>query len=276
MSFLIENKIKTLRYLLVWALYVFFHAFSLCWLLDVPCWMLWVDAMVHAALFAAFGILLWNVLLYGNYDKIPILQKVMNYSALALIVVGLWICFGYGFNYLCLGKEAVKFFLPVLPLYAFLGLLLFLINILYFQNKISEIKQFESKLDEVDSVSIEDTQENLLAVEPEILERIAVKLGHKIHVILVPDIIYLQADGDYVTIHTSNGKYLKEQTMKYFQENLPQSQFVRVHRSYVVNIESISRIEQYEKQNQLLTLKNGDKIKASIAGYKLLKSRLGL
>ena len=65
--------------------------------------------------------------------------------------------------------------------------------------------------------------------ENEILERIAVRIGQKIHVILIPDIIYIQADGDYVQIITGNGKYIKEETMKYFETKLPKAQFIRIH-----------------------------------------------
>jgi len=110
----------------------------------------------------------------------------------------------------------------------------------------------------------------------EMLERIAVKSGTKIHVVLIPEIFYLQADGDYVQIFTAQGKYLKEQTMKYFEEHLPENQFVRVHRSVIVNVEMISRIELYEKQAQLLTLKNGQQIKTSPGGYKALRAVLNL
>ena len=274
MNFYIENRIKTVQYSLVWLLYAFFQTLALHWLIDLPFWMVVVDAFVHALLFGVFGILLWNVLLYGNYDKIPLLQRMVNYSALAFLAVGLWLALGYGFDYICFGEEDAQHFIPLLPLYGFLGILLFLLNLSYFQRKISERKQTEDELEPepVLQPPIENSDES----EPELLERVAVKSGHKIHVILVPDIIYLQADGDYVWVHTADGKFLKEQTMKYFQENMPQMQFVRVHRSYIVNVEAISRIEQYEKQNQLLTLKNGDKIKVSIAGYKLLKTRLGL
>ncbi|OJV74921.1 MAG: hypothetical protein BGO34_07925 [Bacteroidia bacterium 44-10] len=64
--------------------------------------------------------------------------------------------------------------------------------------------------------------------------------------------------------------------MKYFETGLPSMQFVRVHRSYIVNVEKILRIEMYEKQNQMLTLKNGDKIRASVTGYKALRTVLNL
>jgi DNA-binding LytR/AlgR family response regulator len=93
---------------------------------------------------------------------------------------------------------------------------------------------------------------------------------------MIPEILYLQADGDYVQIHTINGKYLKEQTMKYFELHLPAGQFVRVHRSTIVNVEMISRIELYEKQSQQLTLKNGQQVKTSPSGYKALRAALNL
>jgi DNA-binding LytR/AlgR family response regulator len=75
-------------------------------------------------------------------------------------------------------------------------------------------------------------------------------------------------------IISSNGKYLKEQTMKYFESHLPKSLFIRVHRSYIVNIEYISAIESYGKQNQQVLLKNGEWLKVSLAGYKALKVAL--
>jgi len=92
----------------------------------------------------------------------------------------------------------------------------------------------------------------------------------------VSDILYLQAEGDYVMIHTAEGKYLKEQTMKYFEENLPAERFVRIHRSCIVHADCISKIELYEKQNYRITLKSGQQLKASSTGYKQLKAALKL
>jgi DNA-binding LytR/AlgR family response regulator len=151
----------------------------------------------------------------------------------------------------------------------------YIIVILFSINKISESKLIKNTDNTDKSENNEQNSKPKPVENVETLERIAVKSGQKIHVIIVSDILYLQAEGDYVQIFTNDGKYLKEQTMKYFENNLP-SQFVRVHRSYIINIETISRIELYEKQNQQLTLKNGHKIKISIAGYKLLKLRLNL
>jgi len=127
-----------------------------------------------------------------------------------------------------------------------------------------------------DPIQIQEEIAQQKISEVELLERIAVKSGSKIHVVLIPEILYLQAIGDYVQIFTNQGRYLKEQTMKYFEEHLPENQFVRVHRSVIVNVEMISRIELCEKQNQLLSLKNGQQIKTSSAGYKALRAVLNL
>ena len=112
--------------------------------------------------------------------------------------------------------------------------------------------------------------------KPEMLERIAVKTGSKIHVIPIDDIFFLEAEGDYVMIHTKDGKHLKEKTMKYFETHLEPSQFVRIHRSFIVNVNEILRIELYDKENYSVLLKNTTSLKASSSGYKLLKQVLNL
>jgi len=110
----------------------------------------------------------------------------------------------------------------------------------------------------------------------EYLERIAVRKAGNIEVIPVGEVIYLEADGDYVVLHTANGKFMKEKTMKYFEQHLPTSAFVRIHRSYIVNVEKIQRLELYEKDSYLVALKNGEKLRSSDAGQKLLRQRLNL
>jgi len=77
-------------------------------------------------------------------------------------------------------------------------------------------------------------------------------------------------------IYTNDSKYLKEQTMKYFESHLSNDIFVRIHRSYIVNVHAISNVQLYEKQQYIITLRSGLVIKASAAGYKLLKQRLQL
>ena len=115
-----------------------------------------------------------------------------------------------------------------------------------------------------------------LESNPEYLQRIAVKSRHKVSVIPVDDIIFLEAEGDYVMIHTAESKHLKEKTMKYFETHLDPERFIRVHRSSIVNADFIHRLELYDKESYMVILKNNLKVKASSNGYKLLKEKLHL
>lgn len=115
-----------------------------------------------------------------------------------------------------------------------------------------------------------------LFIEEQFLERVVVKTGIKIKIIPVDQIIYLQSDDDYVRIHTVEGSFLKKDTMATFEKRLIPSQFVRIHRSFIVQIDYLDRIEAYEKESYLAILKSGDKLSVSKAGYARLKQILGL
>jgi len=107
-------------------------------------------------------------------------------------------------------------------------------------------------------------------------ERVVVKTGTKIKIIPVNDILFLAADDDYVKIHTPEGSFLKNKTMAYFEKLLGEEDFVRVHRSYIVRINEITRIDPYEKESHLAILKSGEKIPVSKTGYPKLRQVLGL
>lgn len=106
--------------------------------------------------------------------------------------------------------------------------------------------------------------------------RVVVKLAGKIRIIPIDDIHYLEAADDYVKIHTKDGSFLKNKTMGHFETVLNKNQFVRTHRSYMINISEITRIDPYEKDNHLAILKSGGRIPVSKTGYVKLKSVLGL
>lgn len=110
----------------------------------------------------------------------------------------------------------------------------------------------------------------------ESIDRISVKTGSKVEVIQTKDIMFLQSNGDYVSIYSKDKVYLKEQTMKYFEENLNSKQFVRIHRTYIVNIDFIDSISSYKKSQFIITLKNNYELKASLSGYKILKETLSI
>ena len=103
-----------------------------------------------------------------------------------------------------------------------------------------------------------------------------VKTAGKIKIIPIPDILYLEAADDYVKLHTKDGSYLKNKTMGFFESTLPQDQFVRTHRSYILNVQEITRIDPYEKENHLAILRSGARLPVSKAGYGKLKEVLGL
>jgi two-component system, LytTR family, response regulator len=103
------------------------------------------------------------------------------------------------------------------------------------------------------------------------LERIVVKTGTKIRIIPLDKIIYLEAQDDYIMVYTDEGKHLKQGTMKYYEDHLDESRFIRVHRSYIVRIDQVTQLEPYGKDSYVLKLKNGTALKVSRNGLKNLK-----
>lgn len=107
------------------------------------------------------------------------------------------------------------------------------------------------------------------------LTRVVVRKNNAINIIPVEAIRYIEAQDDYVMVYFTGGKALKQQRMKFFEESLSPSEFARIHRSYIVRIAEIAKIEPYGKENYLAILKSGDKLPVSRYGYKHLKEELG-
>jgi two-component system LytT family response regulator len=112
--------------------------------------------------------------------------------------------------------------------------------------------------------------------QPEQSQRVVVKTGSKIRIIPVHDILYFEADDDYIRIHTADGSFLKKKTMQYFEQTLNSSQFVRVHRSYIIQVAYLTRIDQENGEHHTAILKNGAKVPLSRTGYPKLKEVLGM
>jgi two-component system, LytTR family, response regulator len=111
-------------------------------------------------------------------------------------------------------------------------------------------------------------------MRPSPLERILVKDGSKVHVIPVDKIDYIEAQDDYVAIKSDGKTHLKQERMAELERELDTSKFVRVHRSYILNLERIARIELYAKDSRMAILKDGTKLLISRAGYDKLKGLL--
>lgn len=108
------------------------------------------------------------------------------------------------------------------------------------------------------------------------IERLFIKTGSKIDVVPVIDVIRIEALDDYVEIFTRDKKYLKKETMNYLENSLPQEVFIRVHRSNIINVNHIEKIERYGKESYLVILKDGSKVNVSKSRIKDLKTQLGI
>ena len=109
---------------------------------------------------------------------------------------------------------------------------------------------------------------------PDEKKRIVIKDGEKITIVLTSDVIYIEAYDDYVKIFTSDGRYLKKQTMSFYEKNLPSDLFVRIHRSSIVAIDSIQSIESAENGRYQVLLTNGVRLPVSRTSFPSLKQRL--
>lgn len=108
------------------------------------------------------------------------------------------------------------------------------------------------------------------------LNRIVIRDGGRIRILALRDISVLEADDDYVKIRVADGAFLKKVTLKHYEDQLPPDQFVRIHRSFIVNVGHITRIDPYEKSSHMAILKDGTRLPVSKAGYQRLKEVLGV
>lgn len=110
--------------------------------------------------------------------------------------------------------------------------------------------------------------------QDEYLERIVIKDGSKIFIIPVDAVSYIEAQDDYVKIYSSEGKHLKQKTMKYFETHLNPGEFIRIHRSYIAAVSNIKNLELFEKETYRVTLKDKTQLPVSKSGYDKLKEIL--
>ncbi len=103
------------------------------------------------------------------------------------------------------------------------------------------------------------------------IERVVVKMNNIISVIPVSKIAYIEAYDDYVFIYSDGKRHLKQKTMKYYEKNLNNNKFLRIHRSWIVNVDFIDQIILWEKDTYKVKLKTGEELRASRSGYKKLK-----
>jgi two-component system LytT family response regulator len=124
----------------------------------------------------------------------------------------------------------------------------------------------ESTRELLDSAALSPTQNN----------RVVVKKNGVIKIIAVSDIHYLEADDDYVKMSTVEGIFHKNKTMSFFEQTLDSTQFIRIHRSYIINLAQVTKIELKEKDSYIVLLKSDIWLPVSKTGYVKLKAALGL
>jgi two-component system LytT family response regulator len=106
------------------------------------------------------------------------------------------------------------------------------------------------------------------------LERILVRHGADVHVVPVNDLHYIEACDDAVEIHLAKLVHRKVQRMSFLEKRLDPERFVRIHRSYILNVDRLQRIELYAKDSRVAILSDGTKLPVSRAGYGRLRGLL--
>src|ERR1700731_1752235 len=107
------------------------------------------------------------------------------------------------------------------------------------------------------------------------LDRIVVKDGTKVHIIPVDKLDYVEAQDDYIGLRSDKKLYLKQQTISSIEAQLDSKRFLRIHRSYIVNLERIARIEPFTKDSRVAVLQDGTQLPVSRSGHAKLKALLG-
>jgi len=102
------------------------------------------------------------------------------------------------------------------------------------------------------------------------LERVLVRDGTRVHVIDIDDLDFVQAQDDYVCFHAGGKEYLKEQPLSEVEGLLDARRFVRIHRSFILNIERLARVEPLTRDSRIVILKDGRRLPISRSGYQRL------
>lgn len=230
----------------------------------------WIDALVVGIFCALQGITVRNMVGYVLPSESMSNNKFSIIVPASIMIVGSTVGIEALIMYVCM-EEGFELFAQSIPLRLMVTAMVLAIYMLYFQIRRIRTEALESEIVPESKQEAQQTNET----PKEVIERITIRGGQNIKVISIEDIEYLQADGDYVAVVTTGGRWLKEQTMKYFEEHLPEDMFVRIHRSYIVGISKIIRIERYGNLYQVV-LNGGEKLKVSATGYRILRQKLAL
>ena len=221
-----------------------------------------LDGIIYGVLLFPTGLAVWDIFRFTKPVNYPPKYRIFFISVFVIVTGALVTGIETLAIYLCF-PSSFDVFVATIPARMFITFLLFIILYLSYSKKV--------ETDDLSTSSITPSEPSSTLN----IDRITVRSGQKIKIIPVENILYIKADGDYISIRTAEGSWLKEQTMKDTEDRLPIDSFVRIHRSYIVNIHQISRIERYGEK-QLIVLNNNEKIKISAARYQTLRQILGI
>ena len=261
----LQNRYSQLFYCCIWAIVIIAQILLFYHKTELPLPYLITNSLLSNLLLMACLLALWYpVRFYKNIVSRPLflLFHFLLLSLCLLIcrggtVIVMEILFPGDFQSKAIALDLIPFGIVV-------DTLLYIIAVIsyYLIQSVHEIK--------AQSRTIEEATES-----KEILTRISVKKNKEVLSIPVESICHIEANGDYVLIYTTKGRFLKDRTMKYFETQLPSNQFVRIHRSYIINLDYMAKLELYQKDLYQIQMKDGASLKVSSAGYKLLKQRMG-
>lgn len=261
-------------------------ALSLAGLSPLSTGALVLEGLFSSLMLAGLTVLLWFVLRFTRLSgKTPAI-RFFNHLALMALLLLVWLGTEHLLLYILVQPNLFSQLVSIMPLKLVVGSLVLLFMVQQYSHKGSEQEANTRNGGQAIYGGHEISNGHEISdEEPDMLEKaektqqpvdtITVKTGTNIHLIPVNELLYLQAEGDYVLLYTAQTRYIKEETMKHLESQLPAT-FVRIHRSYLVNTTAISRLELYEKQRYLVTLKSGHQLRVSASGYRVLKEKLQL
>lgn len=129
------------------------------------------------------------------------------------------------------------------------------------------------------TISAEEKINHLSSFTPKYEEessRIVIKNGSEIQIIPTKDVDFIEAYDDYVKIYIGEKYQLKKKTLSYYEKVLEDKQFIRIHRSFLLNIAKLTRIESFEKNSYIAILSSGMRVPISRTAYPILKEKLGI
>lgn len=140
-------------------------------------------------------------------------------------------------------------------------------------------ERFEQALQKSKLLTKEQNSEIISEIthkQPDEHLRIVIKDGSEIKIIPTAEIEMLEAYDDYIKVHHHGKVHLKKKTLSYYEKVLDKKSFVRIHRSFIINIQELSKIDSFEKNSYVAILRSGKRVPISRTAYTPLKESLGI